>query len=114
MKSILKKVTGLALATLVFAAFGCKTDTETKIEYVDKKVDETAPANVTELTATPKDSRILLTWKDAADSDIYGYEVSYSGTKPINRVVLPALDTTSMMVPPKAGGTYINLSLIHI
>ena len=85
-----------------------KTITETKIEYVDKKADETAPASVTELTATPKDSRILLTWKDAEDSDIYGYEVSYSGTKPINRVVLPALDTTSMMVPPKAGGTYIN------
>ena len=48
--------------------------------------DETAPANVTELIAQAKDSRILLTWKDAADSDIYGYEVSYSGTKPINRV----------------------------
>ena len=79
-----------------------------KTIIVDKKADETAPANVTELTATPKDSRILLTWQDAADSDIYGYEVSYSGTKPINRVVLPALDTTSMMVPPKAGGTYIN------
>ena len=85
-----------------------KTITETKIEYVDKKADETAPASVTELTAQAQDSRILLTWKDAADSDIYGYEVSYSGTKPINRVVLPALDTTSMMVPPKAGGTYVN------
>ena len=98
----------LAVMVMALAAFGCKTDTETKIEYVDKKADETAPASVTELTATPKDSRILLTWKDAADSDIYGYEVSYSGTKPINRVVLPALDTTSMIVPPKAGGTYIN------
>ncbi len=108
MKSILKKVVWLVLVALVLAAFGCKTDTETKIEYVDKKADEIAPASVTELTATPKDSRILLTWKDAADSDIYGYEVSYSGTKSINRVVLPTLDTTSMMVPPKAGGTYIN------
>ena len=96
----------ISATVMALAAFGCKTDTET--EYVDKKADETAPANVTELTATPKDSRILLTWKDAADSDVYGYEVSYSGTKPINRVVLPALDTTSMMVPPKAGGTYIN------
>ncbi|MDD5790272.1 MAG: SUMF1/EgtB/PvdO family nonheme iron enzyme [Spirochaetia bacterium] len=96
----------LAATALAFTAFGCKTDTET--EYVDKKADETAPANVTELTATPKDSRILLTWQDAEDSDIYGYEVSYSGTKPINRVVLPVLDTTSMMVPPKTGGTYIN------
>ena len=98
----------LAVMVMALAAFGCKTDTETKIEYVDKKADETAPANVTELTAQAKDSRMLLTWIDAADSDIYGYEVSYSGTKPINRVVLPSLDTTSMMVPPKAGGTYIN------
>ena len=94
----------ISAMVMALAAFGCKT----KIEYVDKKADETAPANVTELTATPKDSRILLTWKDAEDSDIYGYEVSYSGTKPINRVVLPALDITSMMVSPKAGGTYIN------
>ena len=31
-----------------------------KTIIVDKKADETAPANVTELTATPKDSRILL------------------------------------------------------
>ena len=79
-----------------------------KTIIVDKKADETAPASVTELTAQAKDSRILLTWKDAADNDIYGYEVSYSGTKPINRVVLPALDTTSMMVPPKSEGTYVN------
>ena len=96
----------ISAMVMALAAFGCKTDTET--EYVDKKADETAPANVTELTAQAKDSRILLTWKDAADSDVYGYEVSYSGTKPINRVVLPALDTTSMMVPPKAEGTYVN------
>ena len=96
----------ISAMVMALAAFGCKTDTET--EYVDKKADETAPANVTELTAQAKDRRILLTWKDAADSDVYGYEVSYSGTKPINRVVLPALDTTSMMVPPKAEGTYVN------
>ena len=103
-------IAALAAMVMALAAFGCKTETEkeTKIEYVDKKADEIAPANVTELTAHAKDTRILLTWKDAADSDVYGYEVSYSGTNPINRVVLPALDITSMMVPPKAGGTYIN------
>ena len=56
----------ISAMVMALAAFGCKTDTET--EYVDKKADETAPANVTELTATPKDSRILLTWKDATDS----------------------------------------------
>ena len=94
----------LSAMVMALAAFGCKSE----IVYVDTKADETAPANVTELTAQAKDSRILLTWQDAADSDVYGYEVSYSGTKPINRVVLPALDTTSMMVPPKAEGTYIN------
>ena len=75
---------------------------------VEKKVDETAPASVTNLAAKAKDSRILLTWTDAADEDIYGYEVSYNGTKPINRVVLPALDSTSMMVPQGAGGTYVS------
>ena len=75
---------------------------------VDKKADEAAPAPVTNLTATAKDSRVLLTWTDAADSDIYGYEVSYSGSKAINRVVLPALDSASMMVPQGAGGTYIS------
>ena len=94
----------LSAMVMALAAFGCKSE----IVYVDTKADETAPANVTELTAQAKDSRILLTWKDAADSDVYGYEVIYSGTKPINRVVLPAIDTTSMLVPPKAGGTYIN------
>ena len=94
----------LSAMVMALAAFGCKSE----IVYVDTKADETAPANVTELTAQAKDSRILLTWKDAADSDVYGYEVIYSGTKPINRVVLPAIDTTSMLVPPKAEGTYIN------
>ena len=94
----------LSAMVMALAAFGCKSE----IVYVDTKADENAPANVTELTAQAKDSRILLTWKDAADSDVYGYEVIYSGTKPINRVVLPAIDTTSMLVPPKAEGTYIN------
>jgi len=79
-----------------------------KIVEVDKKADETAPSSVTNLTATAKDSRVLLTWTDAADSDIYGYEVSYSGTNAINRVVLPALNSTSMIVPQGAGGTYVS------
>lgn len=101
-----KLIAVISAMVMALTAFGCKTDTET--EYVDKKADEIAPAAVTNLTAQAKDSRVLLTWTDAADEDVYGYEVSYSGTKPINRVVLPALDITSMMVPPKAGGTYIN------
>ena len=96
----------LAATALAFTAFGCKTDTET--EYVDKKADETAPANVTDLAAQEKDSRVLLTWTDAKDEDVYGYEVTYSGTNPINRVVLPALDSKTMMAGKGAGGCYVS------
>ena len=76
--------------------------------YVDKKADETAPANVTNLEAEAKNCCILLTWTDAADEDVYGYEVSYNGTSPINRVVLPVLDSTSMMVGKGSGGCYVS------
>lgn len=72
------------------------------------EVDETAPAAVTNLTATAKDSRVLLTWTDASDSDIYGYEVSYSGSAPINRAALPALNDKSMMAAQGAGGCYVS------
>ena len=75
---------------------------------VEKKADEVAPAKVTNLSATAKDCRVLLTWTDAADTDVYGYEVSYSGTNAINRVALPALDSKSMMVPQGAGGCYVS------
>ena len=37
----------------------------------------TPPANVTNLEARNKGNSILLTWTDATDSDIFGYEVSY-------------------------------------
>ena len=76
--------------------------------YVDKKADETAPASVTNLTAAAKDGRVLLTWTDAADEDVYGYEVTYNGTSAINRVVLPALDEKTMMVGKGAGGCYVS------
>ena len=107
----LSKLAALILGVVLVSVFAsCKgaVVTEYVTKEVDKKADETAPSSVTNLTATAKDSRVLLTWTDAADSDIYGYEVSYSGTSAINRVVLPALDTTSMMVPLGAGGTYVS------
>ncbi|MCI5523841.1 MAG: chitobiase/beta-hexosaminidase C-terminal domain-containing protein, partial [Spirochaetia bacterium] len=85
-----------------------KTIVEIKTEYVDKKADEIAPANVTDLAAQEKDSRVLLTWTDAADEDVYGYEITYSGTNPINRVVLPALDSKTMMAGKGAGGCYVS------
>lgn len=74
---------------------------------VDKKADETAPADVTNLAAVSKDSRVLLTWTDAADSDIYGYEVTYA-KKDGSRVVLPALDSNAIMVANGLGGCYVN------
>ena len=85
-----------------------KLSIKTKTVEVDKKADEIAPAAVTNLVASAKDRRVLLTWTDAADSDVYGYEVSYSGTAPINRVVLPALNSKSMMAAQGAGGCYVS------
>lgn len=79
-----------------------------KVVEVDKKADETAPSNVTNLTATAKNERVLLTWIDALDEDVYGYEIAYNGTSAINRVILPALDSKTMMVGKDAGGCYIS------
>src|SRR5574344_1926653 len=70
--------------------------------------DTTPPANVTNLTATNKDAAVLLTWTDAADSDVYGYEVSWNGTGAINRAALTAISTGSMIVAQGAGGCYIS------
>ena len=109
----LSKIVSLGLAVALTVSFAsCKTDVEKQYVFVekevDKKADETAPANVTDLAAQPKESRVLLTWTDAEDEDVYGYEITYSGTNPINRVVLPALDSKTMMVGKGAGGSYVS------
>ena len=109
----LSKIVSLGLAVALTVSFAsCKTDVEKQYVFVekevDKKADETAPANVTDLAAQEKDSRVLLTWTDAKDEDVYGYEITYSGTKPINRVVLPALDSKTMMAGKGAGGCYVS------
>ncbi|MBQ7158767.1 MAG: chitobiase/beta-hexosaminidase C-terminal domain-containing protein [Treponema sp.] len=83
-----------------------------KTVYVDKKAKETPPQKVTELKAEAMNRQVLLTWKDAPDADVYGYEVSFNGTGTINRVVFPALDSKSMMAPKGSGGCYIS-SLIN-
>ena len=111
----LSKLAAFFVAMVVVVGFAsCKGEVveveklvEKKVE-VDKKADEVAPANVTTLEAEAKDGRILLTWTEASDEDVYGYEVSYNGTSPINRVVLPALDSTSMMVGKGSGGCYVS------
>ena len=68
--------------------------------------DYTAPADVTELTATNKDASVLLTWTDATDEDIYGYEVTWNKKAPINRSAV--MEANSMMVAPGAKGCYIS------
>ena len=79
-----------------------------KEKKVTVEVDKIAPAAVTNIEATPLDCRVLLTWKDATDSDIYGYEVSYSGNGAINRAALPAMTANSMMVAQGNGGCYVS------
>ncbi len=98
---------GLEDSPVSYAKVSIKEKRVVEEKVVDKKADEIAPSNVTNLASAAKDGRILLTWTDAADTDVYGYEVSYSGTNAINRVALPVLDSKSMMAPKGAGGCYV-------
>lgn len=106
-----RKLAKTVLAALLFALSisfeGCK-DEENDTAVSDTIVsDTTAPATVTDLNAEAKDSRVLLTWTDADDEDIYGYEVSYTGKGAINRSAA-ALEKNTLVVPQGAGGTYVS------
>ena len=81
---------------------------KTVTQYVEQTEDSTAPSLAVDLKATPKDGRVLLTWTDAADEDIFGYEVSYNGSEAINRAALSPVAKNSMIVPQGAGGCYIS------
>ena len=113
MKNVFRFASLILCAAVIFAS--CKATVEYKdkvvekevVKEVEKKGDTVAPAAITNLAATAKDSRVLLTWTDAADNDIYGYEVSYTGTNAINRAVA-ALDNKSMIAPQGAGGCYVS------
>lgn len=76
------------------------------IEAINDKI---APANVTNILGVNKDSSVLLTWIDAIESDIYGYEVSWNQDIAINRNIpnLPVV-LGSMIIPQGNGGCYIN------
>lgn len=103
-------------AILSIAFVSCKvTEKETEyvpeIEYVPvtEEKDTIAPSNVTNFTATAVGTKVLLTWTDATDDDIFGYEVSYSGSSAINRAALSsAMDSNTILVAPGSGGTYIS------
>ena len=90
------------IASMIF--MGCSSEVET--QSGNNTSDKTAPADVTELTATNKDASVLLTWTDATDEDIYGYEVTWNKNAPINRSA--AMESNSMMVAPGAKGCYIS------
>lgn len=82
-------------------ASGGESATATPLDTSDK----TAPANVTSLTAIAKDKSVLLTWTDADDSDIYGYEVSWTSGTASRSVV--ALEADSMIVAKGLGGAIV-------
>ena len=96
----------LIVATLFGGILGCNQEPEIKYVFVEKEGDTVVPADVTELTATNKDASVLLTWTDATDEDIYGYEVTWNKNVQINRSA--AMEANSMMVAPGAKGCYIS------
>ena len=96
----------LIVATLFGGILGCKQEPEIKYVFVEKEGDTVAPADVTELIATNKDASVLLTWTDATDEDIYGYEVTWNQNAQINRSA--AMEANSMLVAPGANGCYIS------
>lgn len=93
----------IAATTFAFGFMSCKGE----VEYVDKKADDTAPAAVTNFAAFGQKNAVKLTWTEPADEkDIYGYEISYNVLS--SRVVLPSLDTASIIVAPGLGSCVIS------
>ena len=107
MKNHYKWITAFLLVVSVFLGMtSCQPETEIKYVEVEKQPDGVAPADVTNLVVTNKDASVLLTWADATDEDIYGYEVTWNKNAPINRSA--AMESNSMMVAPGAKGCYIS------
>lgn len=65
------------------------------------------PTKVTNLCVDADDQRVILSWKDATDEDIFGYEVSYDGSEAINARTIQPLAKTSMIVPQGAQCCYV-------
>ena len=99
----MKKFKNLILAFMAIFAFtviGCKTESDDATP-----ADTTAPASVTNLTATAKNKSVLLTWTDAIDTDIYGYEVNWtSGSEGRAATVLTE---NSILVAQEQGGVIV-------
>ncbi len=70
----------MGITKKIYVCTTCQREFDTAKEAIDccsENLDTTAPADVTELAAVAKDSSVLITWKDAADKDIYGYLVNW-------------------------------------
>lgn len=78
--------------------------TEVKATVSDT-ADYTAPAEVTELTVVNQDASALLTWKDPADSDLFGIEITYSATSSSRHAV--AMEENSVLIAPKTQNAVI-------
>ncbi len=103
----MKKLSKIAMsfifiASIIFSAVGCKSE----VESTDTG-DKTAPAEVSNLKAQQKGLAVLLTWTDSSDSDIFGYEVSYSGEKPIDRAV-SKMEANTLFVSPGNEGILVS------
>ena len=97
MRKSFKWILAIFVIASVFCGVGCKPEVES---------DKTAPADVTNFFAENKDSSVLLTWVDAEDKDVYGYEITWDGSVSNNRSA--AMEKNSMMVAPGLEMCYIN------
>ena len=75
-------------------------------KIIDTNMDETPPANITNLLAENKDTAILLTWTDCIDTDIFGYEVSYFQNSEA-RTLFESLSERMLIIGQGVGGCYI-------
>lgn len=71
----------------------------TKSVSVSDTADHTAPANVSNLTATNLDGAVLLKWKDPAASDLFGVQITFTPyVNAASRAV--ALEENAILVAP--------------
>lgn len=96
--------TAIFATSLIFAFFACKTETND---------DTTAPAEVSDLTVTAKDSSVLLTWTDPSDDDLFGIEITYtsdSSTSSASRAISAMQEGSVFVAPGKQTATITNLT----
>ena len=76
-----------------------------EIGYFVTFIDDKPEINLT-LNLSEDEDALLLTWEDATDEDVYGYEVTWNKSTPINRSA--AMEANSMMVAPGTKGCFVS------